>query len=162
MDEQEQREREEQAISAAERRFRLILFSGAAVATLLVLGVCGALAAVAPYVAFYDREPTRIEVTITGTVERIAGMPMPADAVVTGQTYRETGGTFDYTTHHRPAQIFDFYYFIVSQNGGWRTGSRPLVSDDSATFRFYPGVLPRLTIVNVSCGPDLCRVHVEY
>jgi hypothetical protein len=145
-----------------ERRIRAMILGSAALGVLLLLAVCATFASVAPYVAGWNAEPTRIEIQITGTVQRIAGMPLPADAQVISQTTRQNGGTFDFVTAHRPQQLYNFYYYLVAQRGRWLAGSRPQVEGDSAQFRFYPGVLPRLTIVTVRCDPAQCAVHVDY
>jgi hypothetical protein len=124
--------------------------------------LCALFASIASRIRFDNEQPT-LTVVITGTVERIAGMPIPPDAVLTANNpRRELGGTFDYRTRLRPRQIYEFYYAILTQKGYWRTGSQPLIEESRASFRFFPGTVPRLTLIDVTCTPVDCMVHVDY
>ncbi|MFQ3537035.1 MAG: hypothetical protein SNJ58_14305 [Aggregatilineales bacterium] len=152
----------EKQLAARERRYRLVLIGGAALILALGVGVCASFAAVAPNVWYQLEAATPILIAITGQLERIAGMPMPADAVLIRHTIREAGGIFEYTTQHSPEQLFRFYYYLLVQVSGWRAGAQPLLSDDRADFRFYLNNLPRLTIVRALCAAGTCHVTVDY
>lgn len=145
-----------------ERRFRLIFAGVAAAAVVLALGICGAFLSVAPSIINRNSLPTRLRINVTGTISRIAGMPMPADAHLISHTPRSEGGLFVYQTRHTPEQLYIFYLFMVKQIGGWLAGTQPQIGDTYGEFRFYPGTVPRLTIIKASCEGDLCTVNVEY
>ncbi len=152
----------EKQLAAREKRYRLVIFGGAALILALTLGVCATFAAVAPSVWRPFERPTRIAIQITGEVTRIGGMPMPADAVLRYHTVREAGGIFEYTTQHTTEQLFRFYYYLVVQVNGWRAGINPILTDQRAEFRFYLNNLPRLTIVKAFCAAETCTVTVDY
>lgn len=152
----------DQRLATRERRTRLIVFAAMALFLSLTLGVCATFASILPMFARLDAEPTRIKIAITGTVQVIAGMPLPADAVIIRQTYSSSGGVLTYTTRHRPQQLYNFYFFLVAQEGGWNAGSRPEIGPDRAVFRFYPGTVPRWTVFTVNCPSETCEVQMEY
>ncbi len=136
------------------------MIAAAAVLILLTFALCRLIAAVAPLI--YVNEATSTPyIVITGTVQQIAGMPIPASAVVKDQALRSSGGTFDFTTNLRPQQIYDFYYGFLTQKGIWRAGTHPMITENSAEFQFA-AVIPRLTIVTVTCDSAICNVHVDY
>jgi hypothetical protein len=153
---------DEQRLAARERRTRLIVFTAAALVLSLTLGVCATFASILPMFARLDADPTRIKIAITGTITLVAGMPLPADAVIIRQTYSSNGGVLTYTTHHRPQQLYNFYFYLVAQEGGWNAGSRPEIGPDRAVFRFYPGTVPRWTVFTVRCPSEICEVQMEY
>lgn len=152
----------EKQLAVRERRYRFVLLSGAALILALTIGVCASFAAVAPSIWPSTEVATRIVIEITGQIERIGGMPMPADAVLIRHTLREGGGIFEYTTRHTPEQLFRFYYYLLVQVSGWRAGTQPFLSENRAEFRFYLNNLPRLTIIKVFCAAETCTVTVDY
>jgi hypothetical protein len=152
----------EKQLAARERRYRLVLLSSAALILALTIGMCASFVAVAPSIWYPMEAATRIVIEVTGAVERIGGMPMPADAVLIRHTLREGGGIFEYTTQHSPEQLFRFYYYLLVQVNGWRAGTQPLLTDDRAEFRFYLNNLPRLTIIKAFCAAETCTVTVDY
>lgn len=152
----------DEQLAARERRYRLVLFSGVAIVLALALGMCASFAAVAPSVWRPLNNATRIVIQITGEVQRIGGMPMPADAVLRSHTIRDSGGVFVYTTQHSTQELYRFYYYLLAQVNGWRTGAQPLLTDDRAEFRFYLNNLPRLTIIKAFCAAGTCTVTVDY
>lgn len=152
----------ERRLAARERRYRLVLLSGAALILAIALGMCASFAAVAPSVWRPFEPATRVVIQVTGTVQRIAGMPMPADAVLIRHTIRQAGGIFEYTTQHSPEELFKFYYYLLAQVSGWRAGAQPLMTENQAEFRFYLNNLPRLTIIKATCAAGTCTVTVDY
>lgn len=152
----------ERQLAARERRYRLVLIGGAALSLAVALGVCASFCGGGASVWWQPEASTRVVIAITGSLERIAGMPMPADAVLIRHTLREAGGVFEYTTQHTPEQLFRFYSYLMVQVGGWRMGSQALVTEDRAEFRFYLNNLPRLTIVKARCAAGTCTVTVDY
>ncbi len=142
------------------RRLQIILIIAALLAFGLIFSVCAMFTTIAPKLVLNVDSPTP-NIEITGTIEQIAGMPVPYGANITAQMTREKGGTFDYTTPLRPQQIYNFYYGVLTQRGIWRAGTQPQIADNSGEFQFYAGI-PRLTIITVKCDGQLCNVHVDY
>jgi hypothetical protein len=145
-----------------EGRFRLIVGIVLGIIGVVSLGVCATLAYVAPYaVDFNYRTPTP-DIPVTGTVTRVAGITMPADAIMLSHKPRGTGGIFEYRTSLRPQQVYNFYIATLSLQGVWTAGGSPHIFDKSAVFRFYSTYLPRLTIFNLKCDDVSCTVNVNY
>jgi len=141
-------------------RTRLFLIIAAIGLIALTFAVCRLIALVVPLISVSESTATPY-IVITGTVQQIAGMPVPAGAIITGQALRSSGGTFDFTTNLRPQQIYEFYYSFLTQKGIWQAGTRPIITDNRAEFQFR-AVIPRLTIVTVTCDSAMCNVHVDY
>lgn len=156
----------EQLIKARDprnRRFWLVLSIIAALVALGALSICSAASSFTSYLVNMNRRTSTPVIVVTGTIERIAAMPLPPDATLVATTIRKgTGGTFDFTTRLRPQQVYGLYYLYLTQRNRWLPGSQQVIEDDYANFRFYPGTVPRLTIVTIRCDPVFCNVHVDY
>ena len=152
---------QENYVPPSRRYFRVAVFGIGAAAIILLCGVCAAFSSVASHVSLAGNESPTPRIVITGTVSQIAGMPIPADGQLQSQMLREIGGTFDYTTKLRPQEVYNFYVAILTQRSIWRVGRRPTITDTYAIMYFWPDI-PRLTIIEVNCGTDLCSVHVDY
>lgn len=143
-----------------ERRFRRRVAIVLAIVGMLLIGVCATFASVAPYaIDFNYRSPTP-DIPMTGTITRIAGMPLPPDAVVLRQTVRENGGTFEYRTSLKAAQVYQFYQSLLG--GFWTAGGNPKVEAKYAEFRFYTPFVPRLSLFTVNCDDSWCTVFVNH
>lgn len=145
-----------------ERRFRWILLIIGSVIVIFGIAVCATFASVTQYVVDFRFKSPTPDIQITGTVNEIAGMPIPPDGVLTNQTLKHVGGTFDYETTLRPRQIYNFYFVVLTRRGIWQASSNPQIDDQTANFEFYPGTVPRLTIIDVNCTSQVCKVHVDY
>jgi hypothetical protein len=143
----------------ANRRLRLFLIGGALLGLVFLFGLCATISTVTSHIIVLDTMTPDIQ--ITGTVDQIAGMPIPYGVQVTSHIPRAKGGTFDYSTPLRPQEIYNFYFSILTQRGIWRAGSQPIITENSGEFQFYPDI-PRLTIITVKCDAKLCNVHVDY
>ncbi|MCC7452154.1 MAG: hypothetical protein IT324_32420 [Anaerolineae bacterium] len=141
-------------------RWRIIWVGIAVSLIVLTFAACRLIALVVPLINVSETTATPYFV-ITGTIQQIAGMPVPAGAVITGQAVRSSGGTFDFTTNLRPQQIYEFYYGYLTQKGIWQAGTQPIITENSAEFQFR-AVIPRLTIVTATCDSTICNVHVDY
>lgn len=141
-------------------RWRIMWIAIAAGLMVLTFATCRLIATITPLINVSEATATPYMV-ITGTIQQIAGMPIPAGAALTGQTLRSSGGTFDFTTSLRPQQIYEFYYSYLTQKGIWRAGTHPVITENSAEFQFA-ALIPRLTIVTVACDSATCNVHVDY
>lgn len=145
------------------RLFWFVILGIALIVVIVAIGVLSALSSVAQQVANFNRITSTPVIIVTGTIERIAAMPLPPDATLTATMIRTgTGGTFDFTTRLRPQQVYDLYYYILTQRNRWQPGTGQVVEENYADFRFYPGTVPRLTIVKIQCDAEFCNVHVDY
>jgi hypothetical protein len=142
----------------ANKQVRLLLVGVVFFGLALIFGVCATFSTVASKINFNQETAT---IQITGTIEQIAGMPIPFGVNVTSHIPRSKGGAFDYSTTLRPQEIYNFYFNILTQRGIWRAGSQPIITENSGEFQFYPDI-PRLTIISVKCDEQLCNVHVDY
>lgn len=147
-----------------ERRFRIMLALVALVACVAGAGVCATFIQAGSLGIDWGYLSPTPDIQITGTIERIAGIPLPADAVLLNQAPRSTGngGIFDYRTQLQPAQIYDFYLALMTLHGAWLPGSQQHVAESTADFRFYTQFVPRLALFTVTCEGGSCRVHVEH